>query len=171
MLSASQIGWMWGRTAMRAIVLSLTVSGFLVLPATATEPQEGDPQANAKPTGLVPKTLKFWMGQGVSGWHYTIEWDGKELQYRQTRFGKVEVKKTVIPSEDQWKQFWQSVTEADVWNWKAAYNNPRIRDACVWELAIEYGDKKQQTRGAGGSPKSYGQFHKALGVLLGFTPG
>ena len=84
--------------------------------------------------------------------------------------GDAGTKKTSINiSADQWKRLRQNLDEADVWHWRSEYINKGIYDGTIWELNIEYADRKKSTFGSNAYPnqRSFEKFLSAVGELTG----
>ena len=88
---------------------------------------------------LPPRELKFEIiGLPLSSNYIKIEWTGSALQYSTDRLTIDESKpKTVTPSPEQWKRFWQEMAAIRLWDWQPSYRVSGILDGTVWRLAVE----------------------------------
>jgi hypothetical protein len=88
----------------------------------------------------------------------SVAWDGKALNYEASRRSSVkgakDIKRSVTPSEAAWMEFWKSLDEHMVWQWRDDYPNPPGAAADrAWNLLIERGTKKVTSRGTNSFPR------------------
>ncbi|EKF86000.1 hypothetical protein A994_05921 [Methanobacterium formicicum DSM 3637] len=76
----------------------------------------------------------------------------------------------IIPSNEEWEDFWYYLDEIKIWDW---YEDYRVtcRDSCVeddeWEVDIVFGDIKVESHGANSYPPTFREFLKAIEELTG----
>ncbi len=76
----------------------------------------------------------------------------------------------IIPSNDEWEDFWYYLDEIKIWDW---YEDYRVtcRDSCVeddeWEVDIVFGDMKVESHGGNSYPPTFREFLKAIEELTG----
>ena len=90
--------------------------------------------------------------------------------------------KYFIPSEEEWKKFWDKMDNIRVWNWIEDYDCPDFvfDDGSSWNLKIELGNKKVASSGSNFYPgdnieevvddqsETFKKFLDALQSLTGF---
>lgn len=114
------------------------------------EPNEQKPKASEV---LLPTTLRFGMrfAPGLSG--HSLVWDGEALiRYDGPHFfGEAKITKTVTPSAEQWRTFWEKMEEVRVWEWRPRYYT-KAYDGVSWGLVLEHGGRKVRSSGSNGYP-------------------
>lgn len=60
----------------------------------------------------------------------------------------------IAPTKEAWTNFWKSMDQVKVWEWKSRYDNPKVRDGLAWSLEIQRGDRKVVSGGSNGYPGS-----------------
>ena len=76
----------------------------------------------------------------------------------------------IIPSNEEWEDFWYYLDEIKIWDW---YEDYRVtcRDSCVeddeWEVDIVFGDMKVESHGANSYPPTFRELLKAIEELTG----
>lgn len=142
------------------------------------EPNEQKPKASE---AVLPTTFKFSMSfaPGPSG--HSLVWDGEALiRYEGPHFfGEAKITKTVTPSAEQWRAFWQKMEEVKVWEWRPRYYTPAY-DGVTWGLVLEHGGRKVTSGGSNGYPSDedvtatagigssevFNKFREAVGALM-----
>jgi hypothetical protein len=133
-----------------------------------------------------PKTLKAsWRGStpGDPVPIGIVEWDGKGVRYTLSQRGSAATVKSeqrfIIPTDAAWQEFWRSMDDLTVWQWRANYrgqsNNSREQ---AWTVEIEWGARKLKASGTNSfpglgdvakptdSPAMFNRFRYALDLLL-----
>lgn len=62
--------------------------------------------------------------------------------------------KDIIPSEEEWKDFWKIVDQIGMWNWLEQYSPQynEVWDGYYWNLKIQLGNKKIESSGSNAYP-------------------
>ncbi len=77
--------------------------------------------------------------------------------------------KEIIPSKEEWIQFWKDVDEIGIWNWKKEYTFDSTEidaDGDISKISIVLGDKNLDTFCWCNAPKGLGEFFDALKRLI-----
>ena len=79
-----------------------------------------------------------------------------------------EEEKIEIPLQ-RWIAFRKGLDAASVWNWKKEYGKKDVADGTVWDVTIEWDDKKISSRGDNAYPKAkqFAAYKSAVRALLG----
>ena len=81
----------------------------------------------------------------------------------------------IQPSDEQWKNFRESLDQLDVWNWKTNYVDLKVLDGTQWGLTIAYSNRTMTIEGSNGYPGSkdaqpsdlFNNFLSAVEQLIG----
>ena len=138
----------------------------------------------AADTDPVPKRFSTTIG-GKLGPSYSVELKDGALTYEAFEWGGGPLRESVriVPTAEQWRSFYKSLDEIDVWRWRRTYINNNIRDGTSWSLAIETPDQKLTTGGSNSypgvagklsnreiPPKEFMAYLAAVRVLIGGKP-
>lgn len=77
--------------------------------------------------------------------------------------------KEIIPSKEEWIQFWNDVDEIGIWDWKKEYtfDSKEIdADGDISKIIIDIEDKKLDTFCWCNAPEELGKFFEALERLI-----
>ena len=104
----------------------------------------------------LPTTLRFEIG-GFMGQSHDLWFKGGLLNYR-TAAGAYSWGETIqiSPGPEQWEAFWRTVDAADVWNWRAEYQDPGICDGTHWSLSLRYRGRTIRSQGSNAYPGAEG---------------
>ena len=60
----------------------------------------------------------------------------------------------IIPSEEEWKKFWDKMDKIGIWNWIESYSpqDVEVLDGLSWNLKIELGNRKFESSGSNAYP-------------------
>lgn len=125
-----------------------------------------DPGKSAMDGSYLPTKLKV-ASNAFRGNNSLMVWDGNALQLEKTVGGRTTRKESFTPSEAAWKKFWKELKEIGIWKWETEYIDETIADGRYWEVSIEYGDKKIQSRGRNSYPPQFERYEKAVSELQG----
>ena len=106
-----------------------------------------------KSNEIIPKVFLITYGshRGMNNFSITIE-DGKILPSDEFPHLK-KVYEFIIPSEQEWIEFWKKMDQIDIWNWSRDYEpEGEVLDGYFWNLKIELGDKKIKASGSNAYP-------------------
>lgn len=131
---------------------------------------------------IIPKLFKFRYGGSVDPYSFNIKIENSKIVFAYDSFPPGYYDKYFIPSEEEWKKFWDKMDNIKVWNWKDNYDSPDfvVLDGTSWNLKIELGDKKVESSGSNYYPgenieeivpdqsESFKKFLNALRSLIGF---
>jgi hypothetical protein len=134
------------KMAAKRVLLALVVAAGLGCGAAPGVSRAAD-QAD-----YLPKKLRLcWVG--IAG-GTILEWDGEVLHYRVWNYvaETKDTRKRVKPTAAAWKAFWKKLDEARVWEWRDDGINHSLTDGDVWNLHIEYGDRRAYVSGANRYP-------------------
>ena len=135
-----------------------------------------------KPNEIIPKVFEFSYGPVMypKGFHIKIE-NGKIIPTNEFLLFPNIDNDFIIPSEEEWKKFWDKMDKIGIWNWIKSYypKDVEVLDGTHWTLKIELGDKKFESSGSNAYPgdnigeiidldesKSFKKFLNALDHLL-----
>jgi hypothetical protein len=129
----------------------------------------------AVPFTYAPKKLHIGIG-GPFGPAFSVTFESGGLTYRRGDYERVDRKTTVeardhagavlvwrvwegrvIPTDEQWKEFWDTLDALRVWQWQPDYSNHDILDGTSWGIEIEYADRAVKSGGANGYPDADGK--------------
>jgi len=108
-----------------------------------------------------PDVLEVYIGS-FSSPSYGLWWDGEQLVYESFVSGYEDRRQTFIaPADAQWKRFWRTLDEIDVWSWRDRYEpgkrlepTTEIRDGTHWSLSLVYGNRRVESAGDNAAPGS-----------------
>ena len=65
----------------------------------------------------------------------------------------------IIPSEEEWKDFWIKMDQISIWNWLEHYypQNIQVLDGYYWNLKIQLGNNKIESSGSNAYPGDNGE--------------
>ena len=135
-----------------------------------------------KSNKIIPKVFEFSYGPVMypKGFHIKIE-NGKIIPANEFLLFPNIDNDFIIPSEGEWKKFWDKMDKIGIWNWIKSYypKDVEVLDGTHWTLKIELGDKKFESSGSNAYPgdnigeiidldesKSFKKFLNALDHLL-----
>jgi len=134
---------------------------------------------------FTPAELEVYLG-GFAGTSYGVWWDGDQLVYESFGIGYRDREELRLsPSVAQWRRFWRTVDEIDVWRWRARYEaggrfEPRsqTRDGTHWSLTLAHDGRRVESSGDSTGPDAadldesaaFGAFLDAVSRLIGGRP-
>ena len=136
-----------------------------------------------KSNEIIPKVFKFRYGGSVDPYSFNIKIENGRIVFAFDSFPPGYNDKYFIPSEEEWKKFWDKMDNIRVWNWIDDYtleDDLYTLDGSSWNLKIELGDKKVESSGSNYYPgenieesdpnqsESFKKFLNALRSLTGF---
>jgi len=123
-----------------------------------------------------PKVLEASIG-GFAGPLYSVKLDGNVLNYKSLIVGETmqEEVACILPTPQEWQNFWETMDKLDVWSWSKQYDNKDIVDGIQWSFKIKVGKKKMSARGSNSYPPDvifdqtaqFKNFCDAISLLLG----
>jgi hypothetical protein len=136
-------------------------------------------------TRETPTELGVYLGSFADA-AYGLWWDGDYLVYESFRTGYHDREQVrIAPSEAQWRRFWHTIEELDVWRWGTRYEpgvrlEPRneIRDGTHWSLTLAHAGQSVESSGDNSGPDAvdldespaFAAFLDALSRLIGGRP-
>ena len=136
-----------------------------------------------KSNEIIPKVFKFRYGGSVDPYSFNMKIENGRIVFAFDSFPPGYNDKYFIPSEEEWKKFWDKMDNIRVWNWIDDYtleDDLYTLDGSSWNLKIELGDKKVESSGSNYYPgenieesdpnqsESFKKFLNALRSLTGF---
>lgn len=106
-----------------------------------------------------PEVLEVYIGS-FSSPSYGLWWDGKQLVYESFVTGYEDRLQTFInPSGAQWRHFWKTMDEIDIWSWHQRYEpgarfepSKLVRDGMHWSLTLRRDGRSVESAGDGSGP-------------------
>jgi hypothetical protein len=106
-----------------------------------------------------PVDLEVYVGN-FAGASYGVWWDGEHLVYESFAAGYRNRRQAhTIPSSAQWRRFWRTMKEIDVWAWKPHYEPGEryepadvIRDGTHWSITLAWRSSRVVASGDGAGP-------------------
>ena len=82
--------------------------------------------------------------------------------------------KVVVPTDDQWLDFWKLCDEVDVWSWPEDVSNNNVIDGIEWRINYQIGDRRVRSYGqVSGAPshiqENLFRLHEALQAVTGWV--
>jgi hypothetical protein len=82
----------------------------------------------------------------------------------------------MIPTADQWQEFWRVCDEIEVWSWPPILGSVHIIDGLRWNLELEFGCRRVVSNGqVVGSPPGFSEklmrFHQSLQAMTDWQKG
>lgn len=104
-----------------------------------------------------PKRFDAYIG-GFGGTSYHVELQGDILRHttNEAEHYKKPRHATITPSEEQWREFRETLDDLQVWRWRAEYPNPGVCDGTGWSLDIAYDDRALESHGDNNYPDASG---------------
>ena len=136
-----------------------------------------------KSNEIIPKVFEFRNGGSVDPFSFNIKIENGRIVFALDSFPPGYNDKYFIPSEEEWKKFWDKMDKIGIWEWIEDYTDKDImymEDGSSWNLKIELGDKKVESSGLTYYPgenvkeivpyqsESFKKFLNALRSLTGF---
>jgi hypothetical protein len=135
--------------------------------------------------GEAPTEFGVYLGS-FADTAYGLWWDGEQLLYESFRAGYHDREQIrIAPSETQWRRFWHTLDELEVWRWGTRYEpgarfEPReeIRDGTHWSLTLAHAGRRVESSGDSSGPDAvdldesspFAAFLEALRRLIGGRP-
>lgn len=117
-----------------------------------------------------PITLLIKYEAFNEGYLFSLKWEDNVLVIKQLSKNKNQNEQKIIPSNEEWEDFWYYLDEIKIWNWYEEYRVTCL-DSCVqgdeWEVDIVFGDMKVESHGANSYPPTFREFLKAIEELTG----
>ncbi|MGB9200671.1 hypothetical protein, partial [Methanobacterium sp.] len=104
-----------------------------------------------KSNEIIPKVFKFRYGGSVDPYSFNMKIENGRIVFAFDSFPPGYNDKYFIPSEEEWKKFWDKMDNIRVWNWIDDYtleDDLYTLDGSSWNLKIELGDKKVESSGS-----------------------
>lgn len=109
--------------------------------------------------GVTPEVLEVYIGS-FSSPSYGLWWDGHQLVYESFISGYEERRQSsIVPSDAQWRKFWRTLEEIDVWSWNERYEPGErfepagvVRDGTHWSLTLAHAGRRVESAGDDGGP-------------------
>ncbi len=132
---------------------------------------------------IIPKVFEFRNGGNVDPFSFNIKIENGRIVFAFDSFPPGYNDNYFIPSEKEWKKFWDEMDKIGIWKWIDDYtleDDLYTLDGSSWNLKIELGDKKVESSGSNYYPgenieesdpnqsKSFEKFLNALRSLTGF---
>jgi hypothetical protein len=100
---------------------------------------------------LLPARFVVTIG-GFAAPHYEVRWIGRRLRYRNYEIGSHDSHAKVVPTAQQWQEFWASMDRIGVWDWQQRYDNPYVVDGIQWEIDLSDGVRRVRCFGSNKYP-------------------
>jgi len=104
------------------------------------------------------------------GYSFSLKWEDDALVIKQFSRNKNQKEQKIVPSNEEWDDFWYYLNEIEIWNWYEEYR-VTCEDSCVvgdeWDVDIIFGDMKVESHGANSYPPTFREFIKAIEELTG----
>lgn len=101
---------------------------------------------------------------------FSLKWEDDALVIKQFSRNKNQNEIKIIPSNEEWDDFWYYLNEIEIWNWYEEYR-VTCKDSCIvgdeWYVDIIFGDMKVESHGANSYPPTFREFIKAIEELTG----
>lgn len=123
---------------------------------------------------------------GFANTSYGLWWDGDQLVYESFRSGYRDREQLRLsPSEAQWRRFWRTMDEIEVWRWSARYEagarfepQSQTRDGTHWSLTLAHAGRTVESSGDSAGPGAvdldesagFAAFLEAVSRLIGGRP-
>jgi hypothetical protein len=132
---------------------------------------------------IIPKVFKFRYKDGRMLYSFNIKIENGKIVLLYDSFIYRKYDNYIIPSEEEWKKFWNEMDKIGIWEWIEDYTDQDIlyiEDGSSWNLKIELGNKKVESSGSTYYPgenvkeivpyqsESFKKFLNALRSLTGF---
>ena len=106
-----------------------------------------------------PEALEIYVGS-FSSPSYGLWWDGSKLVYESFVAGYEDRQQTYIkPSDAQWRRFWRTMDDIDVWSWQKRYARRAhaqpdqvVRDGTHWSLTLRCAGRSVESAGEDAGP-------------------
>ena len=135
-----------------------------------------------KSNELIPKVFEFRYEGSVDPYSFKIKIENGKILFALDSFPSGYFDNYIIPSEEEWKKFWDKLDKLRIWKWVENYDYPDfvVLDGTSWDLKIELGDKTLKSSGSDAYPgenieeivpdqsESFKKFLNALRSLTGF---
>jgi len=125
-----------------------------VRPADPSTHQTADAPANLLPAKLQVHWQNLAPTADISS--VSFEWDGKLLRYEVLRPANVKVlksdKRSIVPSESSWKEFWKSMKDVEAWKWLNHYQGADSKADRAWVVVIDHDAKEMKSAGTNSYP-------------------
>ncbi|WP_292756087.1 hypothetical protein [Methanobacterium sp.] len=106
----------------------------------------------------------------TNGYFFSLKWEDQCLVIKQFSKHENQDEQKIIPSDEEWEDFWHYIDEIKIWDWYEEYR-VTCEDSCVeddeWEVDIIFGDLKVESHGANSYPPTFREFLKAIEELTG----
>ncbi len=124
---------------------------FALLAADSPSKQLPPVPGKSLPDTSKPK-LSLYIGGAIFPPNYFVTLEGDIITYRVQNYDEaakksVETIKTIKPSPEQWREFWKSMDEVDLWTWKPVYEDTRLLDGTHWAVEATHDGRSIKSRG------------------------
>ena len=136
-------------------------------------------------TSSAPGEFEVYLGS-FGDTAYGVWWDGDHLVYESFRTGYQDREQLRLsPSDAQWRRFWRTMDEIDVWRWSARYEagarfepQTQTRDGTHWSLTLAHAGRIVESSGDSAGPGAvdldesvaFAAFLEAVSRLIGGRP-
>ena len=136
-----------------------------------------------KSNEIIPKVFEFRYGGSIDPYSFNIKIENGRIVFAFDSFPSGYSDNYIIPSEEEWKKFWDEMDKIRIWKWIDDYtleDDLYTLDGSSWNLKIELEDIKVESSGSNAYPgenikesdpnqsKSFKKFLNALKSLTGF---
>jgi hypothetical protein len=129
---------------------------------------------------LVPKVFDIKYGLSLGPKNFSVKIEDQTI-FPVSDFLQSANTNKKIPSDEEWKDFWIKLEQIGIWKWNKSYSpqDMLVLDGTVWNIKIEFGNKKIESSGSNAYPgnnigetnmnmsKSFKKFLDALEELTG----
>ncbi|MDB6032229.1 MAG: hypothetical protein JWM16_2567 [Verrucomicrobiales bacterium] len=99
---------------------------------------------------ILPRKFAFWCGGMIKS--KSVEWNGKELVYREAGVSSKATNQIIRPTKKQWQEFWTATEKVQLSKWQRLYEDKSLTDGWVWEIEVVRGKEKIQSCGCNAFP-------------------
>jgi hypothetical protein len=105
---------------------------------------------------------------GYLGRSFSLVKDDHQLIYSTFGHGySLEKLEKTNPSPQDWREFFKTLDQIDIWRWKSRYENPGILDGSSWKVAIELENRKLDSSGSNNFPDNFDILLECVRKLIG----
>ncbi len=139
----------------RHLIAAACVFGWLASSGSAdSPPTKSLPPVPNKQLPLASRKpkLNLYIGGAIFPPNYFVTLNGETLTYRVQTYDEaakksVETTQIIQPTPDQWREFWKSMDEVGLWNWKPVYEDMRYADGTHWAVEAVHDGRSVKSRG------------------------
>ena len=108
-----------------------------------------------KSNEIISKVFEFRYGGSVDPYSFNIKIENGKIVFAYDFLIYRKYDTYIIPSEEEWKKFWDEMEKIRIWKWIEDYTHEDdlyTLDGSSWNLKIELGDKKVESSGSNNYP-------------------